>query len=281
MNFNRIIHSDIAIVICKFLRPKDICTLCRMYPNIISKVSNIYKHRVAEEIDMFFRYHLGKDYIEFRKVMVRTNAILSGSLILQLILGERWVGSDIDLFVKADPINISKTEYNIIRKNRIREKYYAFYNWNYEFGLEYTELHNLLYKFQDEMNAKYSYVTHSQYMDEMGENVILRVNNYIKNKNIFQVVEINSEKYDNLDDFINTTVDFDICKNIFRYTTIDNDQMGFELNVDNMKGIINRTTQFKYVHSLALSKERRNKYVKRGFKFTYNNDPLGNYNPNI
>lgn len=274
MNFKTIINNDVVAIICKFLRPKDILTLYNMYPEIFKKVSGIYKQRVGQELDMFFRWTLGESYSEFRKIMVSSNAMVSGSIILQLVLGERWPGHefnrlDVDIFMFVNPDYTDNYQYS--------EDEITFYNHVEKFQLGYDDLHKFLYK-----KSKYgTYVTHSQYMDEMGENVILRVNNYsIKDTNIFQVVELNKDKYDSYEDFINETVDFDICKNIFRYTD-NNSEDGFEINIQNLYNIINKTTTFNYVHSHSLSKKRRDKYVGRGFKFNYDGDPLGNYDPHM
>ena len=229
---------------------------------------------MGEEIDKFFKDVLGDSYSEFRKEMVSANAILSGSLIIQTVLGERWAGHnfnrlDVDIFLRVDPIyvDITDTESFNSRGVYIFPDYdnYTFYNNEYKFKLGYTGLHRFLHKIKDENNGFSRYVTHSQYRDEFGENVILRINDYvIKNENIFQIVELNSAKHQNYQEFITDTVDFDICKNFFYYKDHED---GFDIVIENLNGIINRKATFGYVHDLKLSNERREKYIKRCFTF--------------
>src|SRR5438132_789604 len=107
--FEECINGDCAIVICKFLDPKDIITLYKMYPNILPKITRAFTRRIGEKIDEFFRETFKEKYEEFRKCMISCNAMLSGSLILQKILGERWPGHgwdrlDVDIFIAVKPI---------------------------------------------------------------------------------------------------------------------------------------------------------------------------------
>ena len=263
-DFEHLICGDYGIVICKFLNPKDILTLCNMYPMILSKITNIYKKRVGEEIDGFFRRVFGDSYLEFRKEMVSANAILSGSLIIQTILGQRWAGHrfnrlDVDIFLRVDPIYTDDYHLN---------EDYTFYNHDYKFKLGYTGLHRFLHKTKDENNGFSRYVTHSQYRDALGENVILRINDYvIQNENIFQIVELNSAKHTNYQEFIIGSVDFNICKNFFRYTNSEDTIDDFEIVIENINAIIERKAKFNFVHDLKSSKERREKYINRGFTF--------------
>lgn len=289
MKFESIIHNDVISIICNFLNPKDILHLYKMYPKIYQKISSVYKKRVAEELDMYFQATFKESYPEFRRQMISTKAIISGSIILQIILGERWPGHgfnrlDIDIFVRVDPIYSDTFDYP--------EPGYHFYNDKRKFKLAYTDLHNFIYEKADQDNGFTQYVTHSQYMDEFGDNVILRVNDYIirdpsdessdqssdeslessdefsnkkkkRKSNIFQIVELNKAKHDSYEQFIEQTVDFDICKNFFCY--IDN---GFEITIKNILNILNRTTTFNYVHSKKLSEQRKEKYIGRGFTFS-------------
>jgi hypothetical protein len=252
-------------------------TLCKMFPQIFKKIERIYKIRVGNEIDEFLKYSFGKNYDEFRKYMMESNAIISGSFILQCVLNEKWFKfentlSDIDIFVKTNPIS---TDSKIWKPSEDVN----FYNYEYKFELHYTSLHKFLYKnqkihrkelkrLQEKFFKKYNrfnenitkqfydnYVTHSQYRDELGKNVILRINEYKIKKYMFEVIEINSDKYYTFDDFINETVDFEICKNYFYYT-----DTGFEIVIHNLSSIINKVTKTSKYDS-----ERIKKYRTRGF----------------
>ena len=104
-------------------------------------------------------------------------------------------------------------------------------------------------------------------MNEFGEQVLLRLNQYVIENNIFQVVEINNKKFSSWGEFINKTVDFDICKNLFYY----NEDGTFELEIASLPSILNKETTFHYVHDRASSIKRREKYVDRGFTFERRN----------
>lgn len=265
-DFVTCIHNDVVVIICKFLPPADIITLYKMYPKILSKITYIFSRRVGEEIDDFFRHVLGGEYAQFRQEMINSDAVLSGSLILQACLGKRWAGHsfnrlDVDLFVRVNPIY---GEHNPDWRGE-KAKGYTFYNNELKFKLGYTNLHNFLHDIKEKGSG---YVTNSQYMDEMGENVILRVNNYIiRKKYVFQVVEINKEKHSSCPEFINNTVDFNICKNFFRYTT-----EGFEIVLGDITAILNKKATFNYVGSLVKSLRRCEKYMGREFSFTAANN---------
>ena len=263
-NFQNCVKSDCVAVICKFLEPKDIVTLYHIYPKILPKISLAYKRQVAEKIDEFFRNTFKDKYEEFKKCMISGNAILSGSLILQKALGETWPGHrsgrlDIDLFVAVKPIYQDDFKWNLERRNG-----FTFYNNDHKFKLGYKKLHKLLYKMKNEKHAYNGYVTHSQYMNEFGEKVLLRLNQYVLENNIFQVVEINKEKFNSWGEFIEKTVDFDICKNLFYY----NEDGTFELEIASLPSILNKETTFHYVHD---RQARREKYVDRGFTFERKN----------
>ena len=264
-DFVACLHNDVVAIICKFLQPPDIITLYKMYPKILPKIRCMFNRRVGEEIDGFFRHTFKEKYSEFRKEMINSNAALSGSLILQACLGKRWAGHgfnrlDVDLFVRVNPIY---QEYDRVENQGRKERKYTFYNNKYKFKLGYTSLHHFLYKSKDSKNRMNQYVTHSQYMDEMGENVILRVNNYVMNREcIFQVVEINQEKHKDFSAFINQTVDFDICKNLFIYTN-----EGFGIVLGDLEAILNTQAKFNYTGSLTKSLDRCAKYMDRGFSF--------------
>ena len=195
--------------------------------------------------------------------MIETGSIITGSFILQKILGERWDKTDIDIFVPA----------KLLYDYELNEEV-TFYNEKYKFGLEYTSLHKFLYKNIDKMEVSFrrnreyrygAYQTHSQYKDELGENVILRVNRYIIGGKWFEVVEINEDSMKNHKEFIEDHSDFDICKNYFRY-----DKNGqIEFYIYDLKTILQKKAIFNYVNDFKKSLQRCKKYIARGFKFEH------------
>ena len=265
-NFENCVRGDCVAIICKFLEPRDIVTLYHMYPRILPKISLAYKRRIAEKIDEFFRNTFKDNYSNFKKCMISGNAILSGSLILQKALGETWIDNrtrrvDIDIFIAVKPIKQDQFNYNLEKKNG-----FTFYNHDHKFKLGYKKLHRFLFKMK-EKHAYNGYVSHSQYMNEFGEQVLLRLNQYVLDKSIFQVIEINNKKFMSWGEFISKTVDFDICKNLFYY----NEDGTFELEIDSLPSILNKETTFHYVHDRESSIKRREKYIDRGFTFERKN----------
>ncbi len=257
------INGDCVAVICKFLDPKDILTLLKMYPKIWNKIERIYVRRIGEKIDEFFQQVFQENFDKFRKYMVKSNAMVTGSIILQHALGERWPGHawdrlDIDIFMAVKPITDNNFDWRI----NMREGF-TFYNQKYKFKLKHNNLQKFLFKNKDKKYMGGGYVTHSQYHNEFGENVLLRINEYvIQKRNIFQVIEINKKKFSSWEEFIDKTVDFDICKNFFQYT-----EGGFSLKIENVQSIISKKAVFKFVHDKKSSLERREKYEERGFIF--------------
>ena len=276
--FVRCICRDCAIIICKFLDPVDILTLYEMFPKILPKIKYAFARRVGETIDEFFKdsFDSYADYIQFRKAMISSNTVLSGSFILQAILNERWykdkiknILSDVDIFV-------------LVNKDKMknwngwkRTKEVTFCYDNYQLG--YTDLHKFLYKkqvrnerlkdaekrfiaehgYKSNMYRQSNFVSHSFYNNDFGEKVVLRINEYRIKKYKFEVVEIDKEKYSTFEEFMEDTVDFDICKNFFRYTDMDN----FEIKINNLQHIVD-----KKLHIIRnRSPERLQKYINRGF----------------
>lgn len=260
--FDSCIKGDCVAIICKFLDPKDILTLLKMYPKIWTKIQRIYVRRIGEKMDEFFKDTLQENYEKFKKYMISSNAMITGSFILQHALGERWGSKwdclDIDIFLAVKPVRCDNFDWRVGKREG-----YTFYNPKEKFKLGYKNLHKLLYKIKDKRHIGNCYVTHSQYHNEFGENILLRINEYIIGRNIFQVVEINKGKFESWQDFIDKTVDFDICKNFFSYM----DDGDFILNIGNLESIIQRKAVFNFVHDCKSSLERKEKYEARGFVF--------------
>ena len=236
-----------------------------MYPKIWNKIERIYVRRIGEKMDEFFKDALKENYEKFRKYIMCSNAMVTGSIILQHALGERWPGHkwnrlDIDIFLAVKPISDDNFDWRISQTEG-----YTFYNQEYKFKLKHTNLHKLLYKIKDKEYNGGGYVTHSQYHDEFGKNVLLRINEYmIQKRNVFQVVEINKKKFSSWEEFIDKTVDFDICKNFFQY----NDGDDFTLKICDLWVIIRKEAIFSFIHDRKSSLERKTKYEDRGFVFS-------------
>lgn len=92
---------------------------------------------------------------------------------------------------------------------------YTFYNYQKKFKLGYTQLHKFLYGLLEEGWKEQTYETHSQYMNEMGDDVIINSNNYIIDNNKIQIIEVNNDKFDNYGHFIKTILILVFVRTIF------------------------------------------------------------------
>ena len=278
----RFIRSDLVYILCEHLSPGDIRNLILTYedPNknkINKKLRSGYLTSIAKHIDLYFQNLFSKDssveekeltnprsdYEKFREEMVKCNAFISGSFIIQMALGEYWgSNSDIDIYfkVKTEPLTDSYDRRD-----------YSFVNHKYNFGLK----HNSLQKFFHRKADNAIRVSQSQYNDDLGELTVLRVNQYYcrTKKNFLDVfsnfatietIEINDDvTYQELFDY---RVDFKICKNFFRYVCVDG-KYSLKLCIKHLDDIITKTTVFNHTQSLYKSLKRCQKYMWRGFKF--------------
>lgn len=250
--FQQIIFGDYVEVIAKFLSPKDIINLCKIYPKHWSRLYPQFKASVIKVIDDWFREYFGNKYEEFRKAMILDKAVLSGSFILQAILEEKWEGTDIDFFVSLKNVVANKKLYPsdiYALKFYSHLQYFLFSEPDVE---DEADRHILA----DSILKRYRGLSID--FDEIREYKIESKRNQHVDK--FQVIELN--KTIDIFSFIDSTFDFDICKNTFYY-----DKNGINLKILNARDIINKSTGFKPCINLKSSLERCKKYTARGFKF--------------
>lgn len=264
----RFIRSDLVYILCEHLSPGDIRNLILTYedPNknkINKKLRSGYLTSIAKHIDLYFQnlFEIKEDYEKFREEMVRCNAFISGSFIIQMALGE-GSNSDIDIYFKVKPEQLTDS---------YDRRDYSFVNHKYNFGLKHNSLQDFLYK-KAENSLR---VSQSQYNDDLGELTVLRVNQYycrtkknfldiFSNFATIETIEIDdSVSYQELFD---NRVDFKICKNFFRYVCVDG-KYSFKLCIKHLDDIITKTTVFNHTQSLYKSLKRCQKYMGRGFKF--------------
>lgn len=146
-SFKSLIYSDVLEVICKHLLPQEIITLCQNYPKILKRIKYIFPQRVAQELDNYLKNLFQEKFTEFKNSMIKSNAYLSGSIILKLSYGKfsdvqkRFDKSDLDIFMLVNPIYINPKSY--------RTRYdanYTFTNYKHNYKIGYTELHNFCFK---------------------------------------------------------------------------------------------------------------------------------------
>ncbi len=256
--------------ICKFLDPIDIINMCHIYPYQWTKLYYVFKTSIIRKIDNFFKEYFDHQYAEFRKEMIKNRAILSGSFILQMILGEKWEDSDIDIYIPIKGLNLKTTESGNPKTELEDFLYFTTYHAcsNFQSGYEtgpatqikyireYTKMDpELIIKFdgQDINNTDY---LHERRMVDMRT---------IQKCNLrFQTILIdNDPDFNSMKKYIYHNFDLDICKNVFYYDTNGTCQLA----LSKASYIIDKKINFNFHPTVTIPLLRYTKYVDRGFTF--------------
>lgn len=244
------LNSDIIkYVLPHFLEIKDLynfgltnkyyfdCYKLIIHQKIISNIIN--------KLKIIFQDH----YDNIIKLMQENNSIISGSFIIQCILDEEWV-SDIDIYEQDTYYGTKCNVHNETILNEYLNKHYK----------------------------SECFTTRSLYDDISSNQIKIHIseyNNHNKNKNKInkiQLIHLNVKEHDDVKIFIDTTFDFDICKNIFYF---ENNKP--HLFIKSLSDIINKQTDFKFKFGLFSSIARMIKYTKRGFYFDISNFTYNDY----
>lgn len=90
-------------VVVKFISCVDLYNLAQTCERFQKQIKMIHmKKSVHYEVQRRMRHICGNKWNTISKVMKKSGAIISGSFVLQCIMGEQWNGSDIDIYVKCD-----------------------------------------------------------------------------------------------------------------------------------------------------------------------------------
>jgi hypothetical protein len=255
--FNRmeeILFSDIFSVITEYLIPKELYHLtkvCKRYQEIIT-LDNIKKCIFREMYrrlsDIFFN-----DTDEFISVLVKNNCVISGSFIIQCMLGECWDDSDINIHVK--------------NKNEMMIDYY------YEYFFKKRNL-----------NVIKTTISESDFNDSIIDNGIV---SYLYHKNYRTPGETHYKMNDIIFELYNTKINislftkksiskhimryysYDICKNIC-YFSCENFKPNNISIVVEMDDIFDKCIKFPIKHwNYQILKPICEKYIHRGFSFYF------------
>ena len=218
--------------------------LCNKFWNKYITLSMI-KESIIKEMTIRLIAIFGDKYDEFNKILDTTKAVISGSFIIQCILGEHWEGSDIDIYFPT----INNKKYLTDCHN----PYYELEKFLYEtvkFDMKRSERAISRYK-RDQSNDKLS---------------IEYVRNYETETNSIQIIQAKIENNHNkMKEFIYDTFDFDICRNVYY---IDSGKI--YLNILKLNDILNKISEFKIGYRVGSSIQRYEKYTKRGFNIINN-----------
>ena len=203
------------------------------------------KESIIKEINIRLSLIFGDKYDKFNKILDDTKAIISGSFIIQCILGEYWEDSDIDIYFPT-----------------INNKMYLTDSNN-----PYYELEKFLYETL-KFNMTQSYRAISRYRrDQSNDKLNIEyVRNYDTFTNSIQIIQAKIKNDPTkMKEFIYDTFDFDICKNVYYIK----DGKGY-LNILKLNDIFNKISEFKIGYRVGSSIQRYEKYTKRGFSITNN-----------
>jgi hypothetical protein len=216
------------------------------------------KNNSQNYIENYLKNLMKNNYDEFIDIFEKTNCVISGSFVLQAILGEQWEDSDIDMYSKNFD---GKFGDNLISFFELR------LNCNLKLHGGYLDLS---YYKQDKI----------QIFRNGEDNGIEKVFETIFNEKKMQFVNLKKLKdkdkdkdKDNMNDIreIEEQIklfDFDICKN-----TCYIKNKAFIVNFTNLKEIFEK--KFKYIFNGNLKTlQRVGKYENRGFNIVYNKEKL-------
>jgi len=277
----QVFYGNLLSILGKYLTSRDAIALCHVFPTNKHRLYPLINKLVTNAIDTWFRNYFDfprdtnysehpnifNDYAEFKTRMVSSKGVISGSFVLQMILGEEWKDSDIDIFIPSDNEKF-RTNLDGLHLAE-RNNYYSSLE---EFLFcDLVTMEGYCAHFRKYSSSKDGYDNLDQLIEDFGgKKCIERINNFdidIKRDLIYnkiQVIAIN-EKIKPVD-FVKNTFDFEICQNVFQYIQ-RNTEIEYELHIENLEEIINKRVGFKPSVSLKSSVHRCKKYVERGFKF--------------
>lgn len=232
--------EDVIGIIANYLSPIDNYHLTltnkffHKYVNVKTSIVKMINNRLseifAEQVD------------DFKKYMKENDCIISGSFVLQCILGEYWPNSDIDLCVLA-----SDQKYLSIEKFLLNS--FAEYGNN---GDGYTS--NQVSWVRNYFNRdNIQVIAINMYQEQE----IYNLNNFFDDKFVSNI--------ELLKIFVDEMADFAVYKNIYYHDGNDH------LILNNLNDIFTRTTNYVCKYPIKESLERYHKYSERGFTFPNKN----------
>jgi hypothetical protein len=200
---------------------------------------DVIKTSIIKEINRRLSIIFGDELNNFKTTLDKSKSIIAGSFVLQCILGEYWDKSDIDIYYPI-AININNNNTNNII-NFFGSKEFA-----------YNDLENFF------INLPIIKFTVKHVTNYAGDAVTIRDFESCNTGVKIQIVEKEMPKnYDDINSYINTYFDFDVCNNMFYHENgID------KIKISNLESIFNKIIQSKRDSTM----DRYEKYSNRGFK---------------
>lgn len=188
-------------------------------------------------------------YPHLRNALQESGGVLTGSFVLQCIIGESWPDSDIDVFIPVNPGFV--TPYN--------SQTSPLDNWLYSQGAVLKD------------SIRPTFTSAGRYVDLLvgtEEKKLAAIRDYAFCNKTFQLIHMTRTTSEAVCDFVCTDFDFSIVKNTFYI-----DKSGQpHWSVSDWNGIGARRCAFTVNQNIRSSLWRRHKYQERGFEI-YCHDP--------
>jgi hypothetical protein len=196
-------------ILVEYLNPLDVILHKDTFG--LDYIKKVIIYRIEYKLKLIFQ----DDYTKFRTILNNDNIVISGSFLIQVILGCDWEHSDIDMFtdlkVDRNYMNILRLDYtsNIIFEDKditdtygyFKEKFKCLNGGNVGISDSFEYFNNL--KIHDILDYKY-------------HNKKLQITCIDPEALYSQNVEVNKETFiSSINEYIKKDFDFDICTNIF------------------------------------------------------------------
>lgn len=247
------------------LIPIDLYNLvqtCKKYQKKIS-MSHIKKSAICE-INRRLHITFGDELNGFKNAMREADATISGSFIIQCILGEHWGGSDVDVYVdKKMFMQFLMPEYYAAVYDQSRYKKIRFLDSDEESSTE-SSLDSELSEYENE------HINMLQYMNDKNYCVEKIHKDYHGNPGTIVDYRINGTKIQFIGEslqknFVISGYDFNICKNAYKFNDMFDGPTN--LSIYRINEIFTKYTNFAPLYDLERNIKRYLKYSKRGFEF--------------
>lgn len=234
------LSKDIIQEIVKHVSVKDAYMLKLASKHFSKQIQNL-EELLIRKINCRLAHLIGSTRLpQFKHLLQRFNAVITGSFLIQCILDEDWQ-TDVDIMIPVS--SVTKVELKWLNV------------WDFD---------NLLYGLLDHEDVR----RESTHIYEDGHQDIVSLRSYtLKERTTkIQTCVFRSEaKTTNA--FVYRHADFDICRNVYSVIKIGEDEKEY-VKVATLNQICTRQTEFKLGRVVCNSMRRYAKYMNKGFTFT-------------
>lgn len=236
---------------------------------------------ICNNIEKKLQSIFSTEYKKFREFMIKYNIKISGSFVLENILGEEYDG-DIDFYINENEFPLAET----IKNPDFREISNISWSDCPPYTREKTIVETEFISFGKFLSRSVEYpgITRED-SNKLGIKSIINIefphnkyrnHSYVENDEYIQILEDDEKCVKSkiisliyIDDSLENHIkkyDFSIVKNIFSYNSIERK---FILQIENLDNIFNKQYTVN-MDSVKISVDRIKKYEKRGFKINAN-----------